>query len=218
MMFFEKIKNLFKAKKDFVPIFMQQATFLCQTSDLLVNMLESTDPDEWKRCEKEIKQCEIQGDAILTEFHILLFGRIIGIIDKIDLQTIAMSMDDCVDGIKGAAKALLIYQPRYIDDHLKELAQLIKAEAYALKELLPRLTDIKHETQNIILQCDRVTELEHAADETFEEYIGHICGDETDYKEMIKYKSLAEILENVTDSGKRVSDNVRKLLLKYRNV
>lgn len=216
MVFLGRFKNFFKPKKDFVPIFMQQASFLSQTADLLANMLETTDVEEWKRCEKEIKMCEIQGDAILTEFHILLFDRIIGIIDKIDLQTIAMSMDDCIDCIKSAAKALLIYHPKHIDDHIKELAQLIRAESQALRELLPLLVDIKHKAQSIILQCDRVTELEHAADETYEEYVGYVFENEPDFREMTKYKNIAEILENATDSGKRVSDNVRKLLLKYR--
>jgi len=34
---------------------------------------------------------------------------------------------------------------------------------------------------------------------------------------MTKYKNLAELFEKATDSEKRVADNVRTLLLKYRN-
>ena len=33
--------------------------------------------------------------------------------------------------------------------------------------------------------------------------------------ELIKYKNIAEALEGATDSAKRVSDSVRKIILRY---
>ena len=62
---------------------------------------------------------------------------------------------------------------------------------------------------------ERVTELEHAADDAYEEYMGYIFGNEENTRELIKYKNLAEMLENATDAHKRISDNIRKLLLNY---
>ena len=97
------LRNLFHPKRDLAPIFSQQAAFLCQTSEALVTMLSSTDPAEWKRCEKEIKTCEVQGDALLTEFRELLSERLIGSLSRTDLTTVAMSMDDCLDVIKDAS-------------------------------------------------------------------------------------------------------------------
>ena len=37
----------------------------------------------------------------------------------------------------------------------------------------------------------------------------------SDVRELIKYKNLAEMLENVTDAHKKISDMVRNLLLNY---
>jgi len=76
------------------------------------------------------------------------------------------------------------------------------------------LDDIKKQHTYISLQCDRVKELEHAADDAYEDYIGYIFKVDIDIKEMIKYKNIAETLENATDAGKKVSDNVMKILLK----
>lgn len=210
-----QVKGFFRKRSDFVPIFSQQAAFLCQTSESLVEMLGTTDVEEWRRHEREIKLCEVQGDALVTEFREQLNGRMIGAISKIDLQTISMSMDDCLDVIKDAAKAVLIYHPKKIDAQLKDLVQLIRSEAYALRELLPMLADIRRKVTSITLQCDRVAELEHAADDAYEEYVGYIFRDEPDLREMTKYKNLAELFEKATDSEKRVADNVRTLLLKY---
>ena len=48
--------------------------------------------------------------------------------------------------------------------------------------------------------------------------IGFIFQNVEDVKALIKYKNLAEMLENATDAHKRISDNVRKLLLSYLSV
>ena len=209
------IRNFFRPKRDLVPIFTQQAAFLCQSAEALGGMLDAGGPSEWHRYEKEIKACEVQGDALLTEFQEQITGRLMGSINRLDLQTIAMSVDDCLDVLKDASKAVTIYHPKKIDPQLRELVQLMIDETRAIRELLPMLWDIRHKSSSIILQCERVTELEHAADEVYEEYVGYIFESEPDLREMTKYKSLAEIFEKATDSGKRVADNVRKLLLQF---
>ncbi|MFA6592474.1 MAG: DUF47 family protein [Bacteroidales bacterium] len=215
MVFMKAVRRLFSSdKKDFIPIFSQQAGFVCQTSAALVEMLKTRDDNEWLRLEKEIKLCEIQGDALLNEFYEFLSGNLFSKISRFDLQTIAMAMDDCLDVIKDTSKAILIYMPNRIDSQLLELAQMIKAEADALRVIFPLLKDIKSSYTQINLQCDRVKELEHAADDAYEEYIGFIFKANIDVKEMIKYKNIAECLENATDAGKKVADNVRKTVLK----
>ena len=214
MHFLRTFRHLFHPKRDLAPVFTRQAAFLCQASDALVKML-SSDPDDWKRYHREIKTCEVQGDAILTEFREQLSERIMGSLGRTDLTTVAMSMDDCLDVIKDASKAVLIYSPQKIDSQLLDLANLIRQEAMVLRELLPLLWDIKHRASAISLQCDRVAELEHAADDAYEEYIGYIFKEETDLREMTKYKNLAELFEKATDSEKHVADCVRLMVLRF---
>ena len=214
MHFLRTFRHLFHPKRDLAPVFTRQAAFLCQASDALVKML-SSDPDDWKRYHREIKTCEVQGDAILTEFREQLSERIMGSLGRTDLTTVAMSMDDCLDVIKDASKAVLIYSPQKIDSQLLDLANLIRQEATVLRELLPLLWDIKHRASAISLQCDRVAELEHAADDAYEEYIGYIFSEEDDLREMTKYKNLAELFEKATDSEKHVADCVRLMVLRF---
>ena len=49
----------------------------------------------------------------------------------------------------------------------------------------------------------------------YEDYIGFIFRNVDDVRELIKYKNLAEMLENATDAHKKISDRVRDLLLNY---
>ncbi|MBO5563091.1 MAG: DUF47 family protein [Bacteroidales bacterium] len=209
------LRHLFHPKRDLTPIFSQQAAFLCQASEALVQMLESTDAVQWKRFEKEIKTIETQGDALLTEFREQLSERLMGSLSRTDLTTVAMSMDDCLDVIKDASKAILIYRPLEISVQLQDLAQIIRSEAYALRDLLPMLWNIRSKASSISLQCDRVAELEHTADDAYEEFIGYIFSEEEDFREMTKNKNLAELFEKATDSEKHVADCVRLMVLKY---
>ena len=209
------LRHLFDGKHDLTPVFARQADLLCQSSDTLVRMLSTHDPEQWKVCQREIKSCETQGDALLQDFREQLSLRLLGSLNRTDLTTIAMSMDDSLDVIKDAAKAVQIYHPRKIDPQLQELAQLISSEAHALRDLLPMLWHIKEKATAISLQCDRVTEMEHAADDAYEEYIGYIFFKEEDLREMTKYKNLAELFEKATDSQKHVADCVRLMVLRF---
>lgn len=193
----------------------RQADLLCLSAAALVRMLETDDESEWKRCQREIRTCEVQGDALLTDFREQLSERLLGTISRSDLTTVAMSMDDCLDVIKDASKAVLIYHPRKIDPQLLDLARIIPSEAGVLRELLPDLWDIRRKAASISRQCDRVTELEHAADDAYEDYIGYIFSEEPDLREMTKYKNLAELFEKATDSEKHVADCVRMMVLKF---
>ena len=199
----------------FVPILAKQTGFLCQTSAMLLGMFEDTETSSWNRVEHEIKSCEVQGDALLTEFFEMLSETWLIQINKLDLQAVAMAMDDCLDVIKDTSKAVLIYRPAKLDDQLKDLAQMAKSQSEVIHDTIPLLVDLRRNLSAVSMACERVTELEHAADDAYEEYMGYIFGNEENTRELIKYKNLAEMLENATDAHKRISDNIRKLLLNY---
>lgn len=212
----KRFRMLFRGTRhDFVPILVQQTDFLCKTSSLLVEMFGTDDLDLRSGMEKEIKSCEAQGDALLTEFHEMLSGRLFVQVNKLDLQAVAMAMDDCLDVIKDTSKAVLIYRPAKLDDQLKDLAQMAKSQSQVIHDVIPLLVDLRRNLPAISMACERVTELEHAADDAYEEYVGYIFGNEENIRELVKYKNLAEMLENATDAHKRISDNVRKLLLNH---
>ena len=215
-MSFTWIFKKIRAKRRFyMHIFAQQAGYLQQASDALCKMLDTVDPSQWRRLEKEIKACEVQGDAILTELHEQLSERLSLYIRKMDVQSIALHIDDLLDHINDSAKSFLLYNPARIDSHLVDLSQYIHAQADAIKKVVSLFDDLKKNYSQIILQCERITELEHAADDAYSEYISFIFKNEENAIEVIKYKNIAETLEAATDAAKRLSDLVRKVTYKY---
>ena len=207
--------RLFYPMRELLPIFDRQAQLLCDSSKLLCEMQQTLDRDHWKQVFSEIRNNEHLGDAQLTEFREQSFHAILSTGVRRELTTIAMALDDVLDVIKDASNALNIYQPAKIDPQLQDLARIIWEESLALKAIFPLLMDIRKNASAITLQADRVTELEHEADEAYENYIGYIFTQEPDLREMTKYKNLAELYEKATDTEKRVSDCIRILVMRF---
>lgn len=215
MKFVKIFRRLLGRKQQYIPVFIQQVTYIQQASHALCLMTETMEQAQWRLYEKEIKACEVQGDAMLTEFHEMLYESLMASLRRSDLQTIAMSIDDFLDHINDSAKAILLYKPERIDMQIKDLAQFINTEAEALRKMMELLSDPRRNYARIVMQCDRITELEHAGDDTFAEYIGYIFTNEDNAIEVMKYKNIAEAFESATDAAKAVSDIVRKIVLRY---
>jgi len=208
-------RHLFYPTRDLIPILERQSALLCQSAALFCEGQKTMDPENWKSTFKEMRNLEHQGDALLTEFREETAKCMLRPGPRRELTTISMAMDDCLDVLKDCSNALNIYKPAKIDEQLKELSRIIVDETRAIQRLIPLLADVKKNATSISLQADRVTELEHDADETYESYVGYIFSEEPDMREMTKYKNLAELYEKATDSGKHVADCVRILVMRF---
>ena len=209
------LARFFYPMRELVPIFESQAGLLEESSRLLCEMQQTLDPANWRKLFYEIRNNEHKGDAMLTEFREAQRALPLRAGVRRELRTIAMALDDALDVLKDASNAINIYNPAKIDSQLQDLARIIVDEASALRQVFPLLRDVKKNASAIQLQADRVTELEHDADEAYEAYVGYIFSEEPDLREMTKYKNLAELYEKATDAGKHVADCVRILLMRY---
>ena len=214
-MFFMNFRSLFYPTRDLIPILERQAGLLRESAKLFCTMQLTLDSENWKSIFKEMRNMEHQGDALLTEFREEISHISLGHGVRRELTTVSMAMDDFLDVLKDCANALNIYKPAKIDPQLQELSRIIEKEAKALQDMVSLLGDMKKNATAITLQADRVTELEHDADEAYENYVGYIFAEEPDMREMTKYKNLAELYEKATDSGKHVADCARILVMRF---
>ena len=208
--------HLFHPQKELIPILEHQASLLTQSATLFAGMQETLDFQRWKETHQEMRALEHQGDALLTEFREQI-AQVVSMRTgpRREFTSISMAMDDLLDVLKDCSNALNIYKPAKIDDQLKELTHIILSETRAIQQMMPLLAEVKNNARAITHQADRVKELEHDADETYEAYVGHIFSEEPDLREMTKYKNLAELYEKATDSGKHVADCVRILVMRF---
>ncbi len=212
---FKKKSKLSKVEKRFLPILVQQAEYVKSASAILCKMVETTDEGEWTRCEREIKQCEVKGDAMLSEFYSTFYEIVIPSVHRDDLQTLSLDIDVFLDQINSAAKSLLLYKPEEIGEQFIDIANYIDSAALAIQQLIKDLFDIHSNFSLITHQCGVITELEHATDEVYEEYIAELFKAEKDAITLVKNKNMAEVFEATTDAAKDFADNVRMFQLRF---
>ena len=106
MKLIRRLRHFFVAKAHIQPIFSRQVAYIRQASSALLAMVNSDDITERKKLEKEVKLCEVQGDAMLTEIYGLLNENIFSRFTKVDLQTVAINLDEVLDNINDSAKLI----------------------------------------------------------------------------------------------------------------
>ena len=99
------LRHLFDGKRDLRPVFSRQADLLCQSSDTLVRMLNTLDPEQWKVCQREIKSCEKQGDALLTDFR-----------EMTKSKNLAELFEKATDSEKHVADCIRLMMLRYLHE------------------------------------------------------------------------------------------------------
>ena len=149
MRLFRRQRKFSKAKSHFLPVFVRQAALCRQASSSLYSIVRTTDKSEWARLEKEVKQCEVQGDALLAEFYEILYEVLLYPIDRDDLQILAMDIDVFLDRINTSAKSIMLYMPEKIDQPIADLAQYIDMEAEAMIRIISLMDDLKENFSDI---------------------------------------------------------------------
>ncbi len=215
MKVFRKKRKFTRMEIRFLPILTSQAEYVKRASSILCRMLESNDEDEWTRCEKEIKQYEVKGDAMLAEFYSTFYETTIPLINRDDLQVIALSIDAFLDQINSCAKSILLYKPERIESQFVDIAHYIDREADAMQRIIKDLEDIHSNFSSITHQCESITELEHVTDEVYEDYVTKLFRTEKDAIALIKNKNMIEVFESATDAGKDFSDHIRMFQLRF---
>lgn len=204
--------SLFVASGDKIyPYFEKQAECVVRAAGLLASLVRSESVQERNNIYREIKQMETQGDAVLTTLLQEMVELRSAPFDKADVQTLASKLDDFLDMINDCAKRVVIYLPKRIDSQIIELADYIKEDAMVMEQLSSQIKFIGKKPIEILIQCERITQIEHESDDVFGEYMMYLFQNEKDTIELIKYKSIVEVFEETTDCAKEIAGLVRKI-------
>lgn len=210
MSFFRFLK---KSGDKISPYFEKQASCFVSAAAHLSDMVRSGDPAERRNMYRNIKLNETQGDAVIAT----LYGEMVEIkntpFDRADVQALAAKLDDFLDMINDSAKRIIIYLPKRIDPQVIELADYIKEDAVVLETLLVQLKLIGKKPMQVLQQCERITQIEHASDDVFGEYMTFLFENEKDAIELVKYKNIVEALEDTTDCAKDIAGLIRKIAI-----
>lgn len=211
------LNNLFtkdKREKHFFPTYLQQAETAQVAAKYLKELVKSDDPEERRLLSRMIKKQETTGDELLREFYFELNEAFVTPFDREDMNALAMDLDKFLDFINHSAKTILMYHPKRIDKQIKEIIDNIHEDASTMIEIFSLLDDLGKNHQQISDLCQKVTLIEHAVDDIYGDYISYLFTTEKDEIELLKYKEIAQVIEDTTDRAKDVTSTIKSLIIK----
>lgn len=211
----DKILKLFVPKDhSFFPLFEAASDNLLKGAEMLKKMMQTTDYEELEKFNKEIKDIEHIGDEITNNTYNQLNKLFITPFDREDIHELTTNIDNVLDSINGISRRICLYKPKKFIPVYSSLASLIYDAASEVRNAIHCLKNAGDNRNKIIQACDRVKDIEHAADELYFEGVLMLFEKEEDPKELLKNNKILEILERCVDEEEDVTDTLKAILIK----
>jgi uncharacterized protein len=198
----------------FFPLFESDAQNLVKATELLKELMACTEYEEHEKINKTIRDVEHNGDQITIKTYEQLNKSFITPFDREDIHELTAHIDDVVDSINGISRRICLYKPKKMIPIYKEMAVLIFEGAKEIEAAIHCLKDPIANKEMITRACERVTAIEHEADELYFVGVSELFEKEEDPKELIKNNKILEILERCVDEEEDVTDTLKAILIK----
>ncbi len=202
--------SLLPREDAYFTIFSQISGKITEAADLLVEMMKA-DSSEFENYARKIKTVEHACDDLTHSITTKLNKSFITPFDREDIYTLAVALDDILDYIDAAARAILMYDIKEITEHARRFSKVIQSLSLEINEMVATL----HKPQNITSHLVEIHKLENEADDIYFQAVGGLFHQTTEAIEIIKWKELYELLEYATDRCESVANISEAIILKH---
>lgn len=198
--------------KKFFPLFEQASNNLILLAETLHEAVNAP------KAEREIYFSKIEElEAVIEEIthktHLELSRNFITPFDREDIHSLIKAIDNVADFMHGAASKMRLYQVEKITKSIRKLTE-INLEACQL--IGAGIKELKVMDNKAIKEtCKKINKLESKADTVFDKAVADIFENETDAKNIIKYKEVLSALESASDKCKSVSNVMEQISVKH---
>lgn len=199
--------------KKFFPLFEEASANLVQLASILheaVN-LPSLERDILF---KKIDELEQKGEDITRQTNLELSKNFITPFDREDIHSLITSIDYVADNLHGASTRMRLYQVEKITKSIRKLTEINLEACQHIDIAVKELRDLK-KMQNITSACAKISKLESKSDSVYDKAVADLFENETDAKNIIKYKEVLSVLETATDKCKRVASVLESISVKH---
>lgn len=170
------------------------------------------DWDDVPRAVDEIKEVEDKGDAITHEIVKLLNATFVTPLDREDILTMAVRLDDVIDRIDAAAARLQLFRISGPTDKSRELARILCLTCEQVSQALVHFQ--RRKFAEVATCCVEINRLENEGDDCLRLALEELFSGEREALEVMKWKEIYETLEEAIDRCEDVSDVLETVALK----
>jgi uncharacterized protein Yka (UPF0111/DUF47 family) len=134
--------------------------------------------------------------------------------DRYDIHRLNDKLYDIVNMINLTAQRFVKYEIHSIPSQMVTLTEVCLKSAKLVQEVISHLHDLKNNA-HITKACDQIKAYESQADQLLIDGVASLLRDETDVKNIIKFKEIYDLLESMTDRCQEVAFIVEGIVLEY---
>lgn len=199
--------------KKFFPLFEKASSNLIElASDLheAVNLPLKEREELFQR----INVLEQKGEDITRQTNLELSRNFITPFDREDIHSLITSIDNVAGRLHGAASIMRLYHVDKITKSIRKLTEINLEACQNIDMAVKELRSFKN-VKNITQACSKINKLENKSDSVYNKAVFEIFENETDAKNIIKYKEVLSVLESATDKCKSVASVLESIAVKH---
>ena len=199
--------------KKFFPLFEQASNNLIE---IATNLHEAVNLPLKERevLFQKIDALEQKGEDITRQTNLELSRNFITPFDREDIHALVTSIDDVADYLHGAASRMRLYQVDKITKSIRKLTEINLEACQNIDVAVRELRDLK-KMKTITDAVVRINKLENKSDNVYDKAVFDLFENETDAKNIIKYKEVLSVLENAADKCKSVASVLESISVKH---
>ena len=170
------------------------------------------DFDDLQRRTFNIEAIEKRGDRITHDTIDLLHKTFITPIDRDSIHRLITRMDDILDLSEDVAQSIMLYDVKTSTPEACKLAALCVACCEQVNKAAGLLRNMGN-AESILSICTEIDKLESEADHVMRSAIARLFREENDVKNLIKLRSIYELLEAVTDACEDVANLIEGIVV-----
>lgn len=199
--------------KKFFPLFEEASNNLVQLASILHEAV-NLPLKERDILFQKIDELEQRGEDITRQTNLELSRNFITPFDREDIHSLITSIDNVADNLHGASSRMRLYQVGKITKSIRKLTEINLEACQNIDIAVKELRDLKN-LKNITDACSRISKLESKSDSVYDKAVADLFENETDAKNIIKYKEVLSVLETATDKCKRVASVLESISVKH---
>ena len=208
-------QRLLPRKTDFFRLFEAHAATLVAAADSLATLSE--DGSSTSECLKQIQDHEHQADDITREVLQSVRLTFLTPFDRGAITDLVAAMDDAIDEMLSAARAINLYELTRLQDEMKQMVGLIAEAARLTAGAIPLLRNIGRNGGRMHDLTERLVRLEGEADDVhaaglkraFQQYSS------SNVVQFIVAREIFKHLERVTDAFEDVANEIDGLVIDH---
>ena len=205
------LRRLIPRDPRFYPLFRTQAGLCVDGVEALAQLLADVrDPGGRVR---DIEAIEKRADGVVGETLLLLRRSLLPPFPRGAIHGLINRLDDVLDLTEDAAQSLHLYHVTVVTADAQRLADLGVQAARKLQQAVDALCSTD-DPRNALALCDEVDELEAQADHVMRAAMSRLFREEQDARQLVKLRSIYELLEELTDKCKHAAADVEALALR----